>query len=383
MREIMTGNTAVVEGVILCRPKVIAAYPITPQTTIVEELSEAVGEGRVEAKFIGLDSEHSAMACIASAATCGVRVFTSTSSHGLAFMHEMLSWVSGARLPVVMVNVDRAVGAPWSIWTDQTDSLMQRDTGWIQIYCASAQEVLDTIIQAYRLAEEVSNPVMVSYDGFFISHTVEPVEIPSQESVDAFLPRLSMAYTMDYREPRTFHCLAPAPHYGRFRHEAHCSVMSASESLERIDQEFRERFGRGYGVLETYRNEDAEVSLLVMSSMAGTARKAVDTLQDQGKKVGLVRQRLFRPSPENALREALGGRRKVAILDRDLSAGMGGILAQETKAILWSMRERPEIHEFVLGLGGQDVTVETLCWVGDQALQEPPSQKPIWVELGQ
>ncbi len=380
MREIMTGNSAVVEGVVLCRPKVVTAYPITPQTTIVEEISEVIGEGRLEAKFIPVESEHSAMASAAAAASCGVRVFTATSSHGLAFMHEMLSWVSGARLPVVMVNVNRAVGAPWSIWTDQTDSLMQRDTGWIQIYCASAQEALDTVIQAYRLAEELSNPVMICYDGFTISHTVEPVEVPSQDIVDVFLPPLSMANVMDYQDPHTFHILAPAPHYGRFRHAAHKSMVSASEILETIDEEFKKRVGRGYGLIETYRNEDAELSLVAMSSIAGTAKKAVDILRGKGKKVGLVRQRLFRPSPERALKEAFEGKR-IAILDRDLSSGMGGILAQEIKAVLWSMKKRPEVHEFIVGLGGQDVTIEMICSIADQALTEPSNQGPVWVEI--
>jgi hypothetical protein len=276
MREIMTGNSAVVEGVVLCRPKVVTAYPITPQTTIVEEISKSLG-GQLEAKFIPVESEHSAMASAAAAASCGVRVFTATSSHGLAFMHEMLSWVSGSRLPVVMVNVNRALGAPWSIWTEQTDSLMQRDTGWIQIYCASAQGSLDTIIQAYRLAEELSTPLW--------SATALPFLIRWSPSVPTKLWTHSCRSRRVMRWiTKTLHVshLAPAPHFRRFRHAAHTSVVSASRSWKRSTR-IQEKVGRGYGLIETYRNE--------MQSSPGShvlygrdARKAVDILRDQGRR---------------------------------------------------------------------------------------------------
>lgn len=208
MKKLLTGNSAVSYGVMLSRAEVISAYPITPQTTIVEELSEICSDGRLKAKFIRVESEHSALACVAAACATGARVFTATSSHGLAYMHEMLHWTSGTRLPVIMVNANRAIGSPWNIWCDHSDSLAQRDTGWIQLYCQSAQEALDTVIQAYRIAEEVLLPVMVLEDGFFLSHTSDTVDVPEQKEVDAFLPPYRPRYKLDPGDPHTFNIMA-------------------------------------------------------------------------------------------------------------------------------------------------------------------------------
>src|SRR5512137_1398203 len=220
MKKLLTGNSAITYGVTLCRPQVISAYPITPQTTIVEELSEIVADGRLKAKFIRVESEHSALACVAAASAAGSRVFTATSSHGLAYMHEMLHWVSGSRLPVVMVNANRAIGAPWSIWCDHSDSLSQRDTGWIQLYCQSAQEALDTILQAYRLAEELLLPVMVMVDGFFLSHTSDTVDIPEAKTVDRFLPAYNPRHKLSPDEPHTFNISADPALFISFKYEA-------------------------------------------------------------------------------------------------------------------------------------------------------------------
>ena len=382
MRKLMTGNSAVSHGVVLSRAQVISAYPITPQTTIVEELSEMCADGRLPAKFIRVESEHSAMACVAAAAATGARVFTATSSHGLAYMHEMLHWVSGTRLPVVMVNANRAIGAPWSIWCDQGDSLSQRDTGWLQLYCQSAQEALDTVIQAYRIAEEILLPVMVLVDGFFLSHTSEPVDIPDQEAVDRFLPPFHPRYKLTPDDPHTFNIMADTSLFISFRHEAQIAMETAKKLAARVDREFKSQFGRGYGLMEKFRCTDAEVVLLTMGTAAGTAREVIDQYRRQGKKVGLCRLRLFRPFPAEALIKTLSGMKKVAVLDRDNSLGAGGIVGQELKAALFRAPRKPKVFEFIAGLGGKDITPETIQKIMETTIRNAnPNGAPIWLEV--
>jgi pyruvate/2-oxoacid:ferredoxin oxidoreductase alpha subunit len=382
MRKLMTGNSAVSHGVVLSRAQVISAYPITPQTTIVEELSEMCADGRLPAKFIRVESEHSAMACVAAAAATGARVFTATSSHGLAYMHEMLHWVSGTRLPVVMVNANRAIGAPWSIWCDQGDSLSQRDTGWLQVYCQSAQEALDTVIQAYRIAEETLLPVMVLVDGFFLSHTSEPVDIPDQATVDRFLPPFRARYKLTPDEPHTFNIMADTSLFISFRHEAQIAMEAAKKLAARVDREFRMQFGRGYGLLEKFHCTDAEVVLLTIGTAASTAREVIDQYRRQGKKVGLCRLRLFRPFPAEELIRFLSGIKKVAVLDRDNSLGAGGIVAQELKAALYRAPRKPKVFEFIAGLGGKDITPETIQKIMETTLRHAnPNGAPFWLEV--
>lgn len=380
-REIMTGNSAAVEGIILCRPQVISAFPITPQTTIVEKLADAVGEGKLDAQYITMEGEHGAMAAAAAATTTGVRVFTATSSHGLAYMNEMLWWVAGARLPMVMINVNRTIGAPWSIGSEQTDSLSTRDIGWIQLYCASAQEALDTVIQAYRLAEQISVPVMVCYDGFLISHTVEVVDVPTQEQVDAFLPPLKMEYRVDTQNPHAFYIsvLASDNIFTQMRKSTHDAMLSGLQALDQIDRAFRDQFGRGYGLVETYRNDDAEITLLTVSSMDGTARLAIDRLRDEGVKVGIVRQRLFRPVPLAALRDALAGKQRVIVLNRNVSLGVGGFFSQELKAAFYREPEPPAITDVILGLGGEDVQPTTIIDVVKRVTNNVDESEQLWI----
>jgi len=380
MKKLLTGNSAITYGVTLCRPQVISAYPITPQTTIVEELSEVCSDGRLQAKFIRVESEHSAMACAAAASAAGSRVFTATSSHGLAYMHEMLHWVSGSRLPVVMVNANRALGAPWNIWCDHSDSLSQRDTGWIQLYCQSAQEALDTVIQAYRLAEEVLLPVMVMVDGFFLSHTSDTVDVPEAKAVDRFLPAFKPRYKLSADEPHTFNIMADTTLFMSFKHEAQRSMETSKKVVARVDREFKARFGRGYGLLDKYRCQDAEVVLFTMGTAASTAREVIEDFRRQGKKVGLCRLRMFRPSPVEELTRLFGGVKKVAVLDRDNSLGAGGIVAQELKAALYAAPRKPKIYEFIAGLGGKDITPETIREVIDKTLKQPnPGSHPVWM----
>ncbi len=380
MKKLLTGNSAVSYGVMLCRAEVISAYPITPQTTIVEELSEICSEGRLKAKFIRVESEHSALACVAAASATGARVFTATSSHGLAYMHEMLHWTSGTRLPVVMVNANRAIGSPWNIWCDHSDSLSQRDTGWIQLYCQSAQEALDTVIQGYRIAEELLLPVMILEDGFFLSHTSDTVEVPEQKEVDAFLPPYRPRYKLDPRDPHTYNIMADPSLFISFKHEAQKAMNGAKMVIRRVDREFKAHFGRSYGSLGKIHLTDSEVVLLTMGTAASTALEVVKDLRKQGRKVGLCRLRMFRPFPCEELGKVLEGAKKIAVLDRDNSLGAGGIVAQELKAALFGLSRKPKVFEFIAGLGGRDITPETIREIFEYTLRNPhPDGRPIWM----
>ena len=380
MKKLLTGNSAISLGVMLCRAEVIAAYPITPQTTIVEELSEICSDGRLNAKFIRVESEHSALACVAAASAAGARVFTATSSHGLAYMHEMLHWTSGSRLPVVMVNANRAIGAPWSIWCDHGDSLSQRDTGWIQLYCQSAQEALDTVIQAYRIAEEVLLPVMILEDGFFLSHTSDTVDVPEQKEVDAFLPPFKPLYKLSPDEPHTYNIMADPTMFIKFKHAAQQSMDQAKKVISQVDREFKSHFGRSYGHMGKVRLADADVVLLTMGTVASTALEVIDAFRKQGKKVGLCRLRMFRPFPSGELRKTLNEAKKVAVLDRNNSLGGGGIVAQELKAALYGASRKPKVFEFIGGLGGRDITPEDIQEILDYTLQNSsPNGAPVWM----
>ena len=380
MKKLLTGNSAVSLGVMLSRAEVISAYPITPQTTIVEELSEICSDGRLNAKFIRVESEHSALACVAAASAAGARAFTATSSHGLAYMHEMLHWTSGTRLPVVMVNANRAIGSPWNIWCDHSDSLSQRDTGWIQLYCQSAQEALDTVIQAYRIAEEVLLPVMVLEDGFFLSHTSDTVDVPGQKEVDAFLPPFRPKYKLSPEDPHTYNIMADLFTFICFKHEAQQAMEEAKKVIARVDREFKSRFGRSYGYTGKVRLADADVILLTMGTAASTALEVIDAFRKAGKKVGLCRLRMFRPFPAEELGKILSGARKVAVLDRDNSLGAGGIVAQELKAVLCGKGRKPRVFEFIAGLGGRDITPEDIQEILDYTLRHPgPDGTPIWM----
>jgi pyruvate/2-oxoacid:ferredoxin oxidoreductase alpha subunit len=382
MKKIMVGNHAVSWGVMLARAEVIPAYPITPQTTIVEELSVLCADGRLKAKFIPVESEHSAMACCIGAAAAGVRTFTATSGQGLALMHEMLHWASGARLPVVMATVNRALGSPWNIWGEQTDSLAQRDTGWLQFYCENNQEVLDTTIQAFKIAEEILLPVMLNLDAYFLSHTAEPVEIPEQSQVDNFLPRFQPPFRLDPQDPHSFGCLTPPDYFMEFRYKIQQAMLKGREVAKRVDEEFGQVFGRKYGLIDAYRCEGADLILVASGAIASTARVVVDALRDKGRKVGMVKVRLFRPFPKEELAEVLQGAEKVAVVDRNVSFGVGGIFAHELRAAFCNEKVRPPIFSFIAGLGGRDVTPQVLNDVVYQTYKRSePDEQSVWVGM--
>jgi len=384
MRKVITGNEAVAHGVRLSRVQVIAAYPITPQTTIVEELSQMCADGTLNARFLNVESEHSALAGILASCTAGARSFTATSSHGLALMHEMLHWAAGARLPVVMVNVNRALGSPWNIHSDQTDSLSQRDTGWIQFYCEHNQEVVDTIPQAFRIAETVKLPVMVVLDAFVLSHTAEPTDIPDADSIDAFLPPFHSEFTLTSRHHQAFNPITSPDYYMEFRYGIQKAMDETKQVTREVDEEYERLLGRGYGVMEQYNWDGADTVLVTSGAVTSTSRLVADELRSEGIRVGLLKIKMFRPFPAEEIREILGGTRKVAVLDRGLSFGQSGFFAQEIRATFCNEEERPTIFGFVTGLGGRDVTPELIRGMILYTMEnDRPKEDIIWMGLKQ
>ena len=382
MEKVMIGNHAVSYGVKLARAQVIPAYPITPQTQIVEMLSEMCANGELDARFIKVESEHSAMAASIGASSTGARAFTATSSQGLALMHEVLHWASGARLPIVLANVNRAMGPGWSVWTEQTDSLAQRDTGWLQIYCESNQEVLDTVIQAFKIAEQVLLPTMLVLDAFVLSHTSEAVDIPEQADVDAFLPPRQAEYKLDVEDPHSFSGLVAPEHYMELRYKIQRAMEDAIEVARRVDEEFGQAFGRSYGLVEKYRMDDAELVLVTSSTITSTSRTVIDELREQGRRVGLLKVRLFRPFPAEDIREALCNARKVAVIDRNISFGHGGIFAAEIKSALYNDSIHPPVFGFIIGLGGRDVTPASIHKIVKYVeSREIPTEEITWMEV--
>jgi 2-oxoisovalerate ferredoxin oxidoreductase alpha subunit len=361
----------------VARAKVVAAYPITPQTTIVEKIAEFVERGEMEAEYIRVESEHSAMAACIGAAAAGVRTFTATSAHGLALMHEALHWASGARLPIVMAVVNRAMGAPWSIWPDFSDSLSQRDTGWLQFYCADNQEVFDTIIQAYRLCEDerVFLPAMVCLEGFLLSHTYMPVQIHDQNEIDDFLPPYKSGWTLDVNNPVTHANLVSPEWYMEFRYMIQEAMENAKRLIPEIDMEYGRLFGFKYGgLVDKYHCEDADLIICTMGTMGCEAKVAVDNLRKEGLKVGAARIRVYRPFPMEEIRKLAEQARIIATIDRHISFGMEGFLASEVKASLYHMEEKPLIASFIAGLGGRDVTFKTIEEIAKKSLK--------WMERG-
>ena len=385
MKKVLMGNHAVSYAVRLARAQVIAAYPITPQTQIVEMLSEFCADGSLDARFIKVESEHAALAAAIGASAVGARAFTASSSHGLLLMHELLHWAAGARLPVVLANVNRAVGPGWNVWSEQTDSLAQRDTGWILLYCESNQEALDTVLQAFALAEQVRLPAMVVLDAFILSHTEEPVDLPEQSEVDAFLPAYEPDWRLDPADPRAFNMLVGPEHYMEMRLQIQQAMDAALEAAEATDNRFYALLGRKYGLLEGYRLEDAELVLATAGAVTSTARVAVDELRCRGVAAGLLKLRLVRPWPAAQLAHLLNRVPKVAVIDRNTSFGLGGILAAELRAALYAQEHRPQIHGYIVGLGGRDITPDTIEGIAEDALARTDSAggRAVWWEVRQ
>ncbi len=379
MKKVIMGNHAISYGVRAAEARVISAYPITPQTQVVELLSEMCASGEIDAKFIKVESEHSAMAACVGASAAGSRTFTATSAQGLLLMHEMLHWAVGGRLPIVLANINRAVGPPWSIWTDQNDSLSQRDVGWLQIYCESNQETQDTIVQAFKIAETVMLPVMLVLDAFFLSHTFEIVDILEAEKVRKFLPPYKPAIKVDSATSHSFGNLAGPDSYMEFRYMIEKAMDESREVIRRVDSEFKEHFGRGYSLIQPYRCDDAEVILVTSGTVASTARAVIDDMRDEGVKIGSLKVRVLRPFPFDEIFEALSRAKKVAVIDRNISFGHHGIFFQEIKSALYGRTDVP-IVGFIAGLGGRDVTPAVIREIAEKAIHDKNPEREInWI----
>ena len=371
--QMLDGNRAAAIGAKLCRVQVVAAYPITPQTPVTEALSEFVERRELPAQYITVESEHSALAVCSSASLVGARTFTATSSHGLAYMHEMLHWVAGTRLPVVLACVNRAIGAPWNVLNDQQDSISQRDTGWIQIYARNNQEILDSVIQAYKIAEKTYLPVMVCYDGYILSHTEMPVDVPSQDAVDRYLPPYRPHTVLDPGNPKNYNLVTLAnPRanaegvlchgYMEIRYLLQEALQKSRETISAAGQEFGELFGRSYArLLWEHRMQDAEIAIVTMGSLALEAVVAADALRKQGAKAGVLGLRVFRPFPGRDIAEALRRCRLVVVFDKNVSYGNEGATCNEIKAALYGSGTSAAVSNFIVGLGGRDVKARDLA----------------------
>ena len=358
---IMTGNEAVAMGAKLARVRFISAYPITPQTTIVEKLAEMIANRELDARYVEVESEHSAMAATMASELTGTRSYTATSSHGLLYMHEMLHWVAGQRVPVVMSVVNRAIGPPWNIWSDQTDTMNQKDTGWIQVYCESNQEALDTILMGYRIAEDrnVMLPLMTMEDAFVLSHTSEPVNVPEQKAVDDFLPELDLSYRIDVDRPMGYGSYStPDGPFMELKKDMHDSMDRARKAIRSVTAEFATSFDRNYsGLIEEFLTEDADYVLIASGTLASTGKYVIQRLREKGYKVGLIRIRFFRPFPADEIRKAVKGTKGTGIIDRSISFGSGGNTFLEVSSSLYGT-DNPPLYGFMAGLGGRDVKIE-------------------------
>jgi pyruvate/2-oxoacid:ferredoxin oxidoreductase alpha subunit len=376
---LLTGNHAVAWAARLARPKVVPVYPITPQTPVLEQITEFQAAGEFDAEVITPESEHSVMAACIPASLAGVRVFTATASQGLLLMHELLHYASGARAPIVMANVNRTVASPWAFWPDQTDSLSQRDTGWIQFYTESAQESLDTVVQAFRIAEAALLPAMVNHDAFYVSHALEPVRVPAQETVDAFLPPYAPPHRLDTEKVESWGNVVTQDMFLRHRQALGEAMDRVPELTLAADRDWSALTGRSHGgVIERYRCEDARTVIVTLGSMCGTVREAVDALRAAGEAVGLLKVRLFRPLPARELRESLAGVPEVLVLDRNYSPGHGGVLHQELRAALCGMGDAPRLHGYLAGVGGVNVSPEKVAEFVRRASGSAPAPESVW-----
>ena len=395
MHIIESGNVAAANGVKLAKVKVIAAYPITPQTPLTEKLSEFVDAGEMDAEYIPVESEHSALAVCIAASSTGSRTFTATSANGLLYMNEQLHWAAGARLPIVMCVVNRGIGAPWTVWNDHQDAISQRDTGWIQIYCCDHQQIIDTVLKAFYLAETVNVPVMVCYDGYILSHTYMPFEIPTQEEVDKFLPPFKPAYALNPGQPANLNTVTlpdirpdihgdMAPGYMEIRHNLHTDMRDAIEVLADIDKKFADVFERnGNPYIEEYECEDADFVAICLGSLSYHLRDVVDILREEGLSIGVMGLRLYRPFPDQAVRNALSARKGVIVFEKALSYGNQGALYADIKSALYSAENKPSVHNYILGLGGREIKTDQLLECLRNSCKQPETigDEPQWIGL--
>ncbi|MDR1677359.1 MAG: pyruvate ferredoxin oxidoreductase [Deltaproteobacteria bacterium] len=366
----MEVSIAVADAVKLANADVIAAYPITPQTHIVEHLSELVADGQLDAAYIPVESEHSAMSSCIGSSAAGARTFTATSSQGLALMNEMIFIAPVLRVPIVLAIANRALSAPINIWNDHSDIMSVRDTGWINVFAENGQEALDLTLASFRIAEDpnVSLPISLNIDGFTLSHFIEPIEIPDQADVDKFIPPFKPSLKLDIKAPISIGLLGAPECYTESRKATENALWGAEKYVVKAFDEFNQIFGRQYHVVETYRHEDAETIIVMMGSIAETAMTAVDELREAGHKIGLVRLRLWRPFPEKAFLEAVSKAKNLAVIDRHIVMGCStGPVGLEVKSLIYTSDLRPNISDYILGLGGRDVTRDDFKYIFEKA----------------
>ena len=383
VHTVMTGNEAAATAARLGRVQVVAAYPITPQSVVVETISKWVETGKMDAEFVAVESEHSALGVCIGASTVGARAFTATSSNGLAYMTEQVWWAAGARLPIVMCIANRSMAAPWNVLNDQQDSMSVRDAGWVQLYCRDNQEILDTTVAAFRLAEQINVPVMVCYDGFLLSHTMMPVEVPSQADIDGFLPpRTDPLQIVDPKDPRNVGPVTLADPradaegvvqngYMEFRALHHQALLSALEAVPRIDGELAKVTGREWGGLTwEYLLDDAEYVLVAAGSITMQLTLVAERLRESGVRAGVLGLRCYRPFPAEQIRERLSGRKLAVVFDKAMSYGYEGPICADLKAALYGRPGAPVVWGTVSGLGGRDTTPEDLLGATERAIAD-------------
>ncbi len=373
MLKQIEGSHAVAHVVAQCRPNVISAYPITPQTHIVEELADIVGAGQLDAEFVNVESEFSAASVVLGASAAGARAYTATTSQGLLLMSEVIYCIAGMRLPIVLTCANRAISAPLSIWNDQQDSMAVRDAGWIQLHAEDNQEASDLHIQAFKIAEQTFLPVMVCMDGFILTHAYEPVDIPEQKEVDDFLPTFKPKHIVDPRWPRGIGLFADPRFYMETRYILHRALEKSEETIKEVSSEFAKAFGReSGGFIKTYKLEEADVVVISMGSVVGTIKELIDQLEEEGKKVGLLQICSYRPFPRKEVYNALKDKMNIVVLEKCISLGRGGILASD---IRWSFpraeKKDRNISSFVAGLGGRNISIDDLRYMVEKVEKEP------------
>jgi pyruvate ferredoxin oxidoreductase alpha subunit len=382
MRKALEGSQAIAQTVALCRPQVVAAYPITPQTHIVENIAKLVADGQMECELVSVESEFSAASLVLGAACAGSRTYTASASQGILLMSEVLYNIAGLRVPIVMTCANRAISAPLSIWNDQQDSMAVRDAGWIQLYCADNQEAVDTTIQAYRIAEKTELPVMVCMDGFTLTHTLEPIDIPEQEMVDQYLPAFSFKRALDPMKPTSIGTLVSPDFYPEARHSHHQALLHAADEILAADNDWQAISGRtAGGLVESDGPDGARIGILTLGSVYGTLSEARDEYSDLPA-TRLIKLRSFRPFPAEQLRDACAGLDDLIILERALSPGAGGIVSAEVHVAFASMETKPRVHAFAVGLGGRDIPLTIYRRVHERINgKQPAAFEIIDVEL--
>lgn len=377
-KQFLSGNEAFAYGIRLARPQVISAYPITPQTIVVEKLSEMVEDGSLKSEFIHVESEHSALSCAMGASAVGARAFTATSSQGLLYMAECLTYASGGRFPIVMMNANRSTALPWNIYGDQRDSLSQLDCGWIQAYAENAQEALDLALMSYYIAErkDVSTPFMVNLDGFVLTHTYEVVDVPTADQADAFLPKFETENKLDLENPRNLAFSAGPDHNTLFKYKEHIGLLNAKKAVAEAEDKFADIFGRRYtGLTESYRTEDADYILITLGSIAGLVKETVDKLRDEGRKVGLLRLRYIRPFPNEEIADAVKNAKAVAVLEKDISFGNEGTVYTNVNSALHKANLSVPASNYIGGLGGKNISADEIETIYDELTKEQTEVK--------